>query len=152
MQDGQPLVAQMRDGRTPVVQMLMRVGRLPVGLRSLAPGEADYKSRYFGDLRARDAAYHQGTVWAWLIAIPAFLGGHGGAQWPAVSVEAAVAISLIANIGCFTGFSWMAEQRLIDQIQANSFVAGPAGPAPAPRRAIETTLGDLRGLLTQFLG
>jgi predicted glycogen debranching enzyme len=39
----------------------------PVGLRSLAPGEADYKPHYFGDLRARDAAYHQGTVWAWLI-------------------------------------------------------------------------------------
>jgi len=39
----------------------------PVGLRSLAPGDPDYKSRYYGDLRARDAAYHQGTVWAWLI-------------------------------------------------------------------------------------
>ena len=39
----------------------------PVGLRSLAPGEKDYKPRYYGDLRARDAAYHQGTVWAWLI-------------------------------------------------------------------------------------
>jgi predicted glycogen debranching enzyme len=39
----------------------------PVGLRSLAPGEVDYKTRYFGDLHARDAAYHQGTVWAWLI-------------------------------------------------------------------------------------
>jgi glycogen debranching enzyme, archaeal type, putative len=39
----------------------------PVGLRSLAPGEPDYKSRYFGDLRSRDAAYHQGTVWGWLI-------------------------------------------------------------------------------------
>jgi glycogen debranching enzyme len=39
----------------------------PVGLRSLAPGHPDYKPKYFGDLRARDAAYHQGTVWAWLI-------------------------------------------------------------------------------------
>ena len=39
----------------------------PVGLRSLAPGDHDYKSRYFGDLRARDAAYHQGTVWGWLV-------------------------------------------------------------------------------------
>jgi predicted glycogen debranching enzyme len=39
----------------------------PVGLRSLAPGASDYKARYYGDLRARDAAYHQGTVWAWLI-------------------------------------------------------------------------------------
>jgi predicted glycogen debranching enzyme len=39
----------------------------PVGLRSLAPDYPDYKPRYYGDLRARDAAYHQGTVWAWLI-------------------------------------------------------------------------------------
>ncbi|EDY19055.1 glycogen debranching enzyme [Chthoniobacter flavus Ellin428] len=39
----------------------------PVGLRSLSRGHPDYKSRYFGDLRARDAAYHQGTVWGWLI-------------------------------------------------------------------------------------
>jgi len=39
----------------------------PVGLRSLAPGSPDYKSKYYGDLRSRDAAYHQGTVWAWLI-------------------------------------------------------------------------------------
>jgi predicted glycogen debranching enzyme len=39
----------------------------PVGLRSLAPGEPDFKAKYDGDLRSRDAAYHQGTVWAWLI-------------------------------------------------------------------------------------
>ncbi|HWP42756.1 MAG TPA: amylo-alpha-1,6-glucosidase, partial [Blastocatellia bacterium] len=38
----------------------------PVGLRSLAPGHPDYKPKYYGDLRSRDAAYHQGTVWAWL--------------------------------------------------------------------------------------
>jgi glycogen debranching enzyme len=39
----------------------------PVGLRSLAPGHPDYKPKYWGDLRSRDAAYHQGTVWSWLI-------------------------------------------------------------------------------------
>jgi predicted glycogen debranching enzyme len=39
----------------------------PLGLRSLARGHPDYKPRYDGDLRARDAAYHQGTVWGWLI-------------------------------------------------------------------------------------
>ncbi|HYO83495.1 MAG TPA: amylo-alpha-1,6-glucosidase, partial [Bryobacteraceae bacterium] len=39
----------------------------PVGLRSLAPGHPDYKANYSGDLRSRDAAYHQGTVWAWLV-------------------------------------------------------------------------------------
>jgi predicted glycogen debranching enzyme len=39
----------------------------PVGLRTLSRDNPDYKPKYFGDLRARDAAYHQGTVWAWLI-------------------------------------------------------------------------------------
>jgi predicted glycogen debranching enzyme len=39
----------------------------PVGLRSLGPAEPDYQSRYDGELRARDAAYHQGTVWGWLV-------------------------------------------------------------------------------------
>jgi glycogen debranching enzyme len=39
----------------------------PYGLRSLAPGHPDYQPQYFGDLRARDLAYHQGTVWPWLI-------------------------------------------------------------------------------------
>ncbi len=39
----------------------------PYGLRSLAPGDPAYRRQYFGDLRARDLAYHQGTVWAWLV-------------------------------------------------------------------------------------
>jgi glycogen debranching enzyme len=39
----------------------------PVGLRSLSPDHPNYCPQYFGNLRARDAAYHQGTVWAWLI-------------------------------------------------------------------------------------
>ena len=39
----------------------------PFGLRSLSPAHPDYKRQYFGDLRTRDAAYHQGTVWGWLI-------------------------------------------------------------------------------------
>jgi predicted glycogen debranching enzyme len=40
---------------------------IPVGLRSLAPKHPDYKPKCYGDVRSRDAAYHQGTVWAWLI-------------------------------------------------------------------------------------
>jgi predicted glycogen debranching enzyme len=51
----------------PVMRVVQERLLTPFGLRSLAPGEPDYKPRYFGDLRARDAAYHQGTVWAWLI-------------------------------------------------------------------------------------
>jgi predicted glycogen debranching enzyme len=37
------------------------------GLRSLAPGEAGYIGHYGGSPRDRDAAYHQGTVWGWLL-------------------------------------------------------------------------------------
>jgi predicted glycogen debranching enzyme len=51
----------------PVLQVVHDRLLTSVGLRSLAPDHPDYKPRYFGDLRARDAAYHQGTVWAWLI-------------------------------------------------------------------------------------
>ena len=39
----------------------------PLGLRSLAPGEPDYRPRYQGGVWERDSAYHQGTVWPWLI-------------------------------------------------------------------------------------
>jgi predicted glycogen debranching enzyme len=52
----------------------------PVGLRSLSRDHRDYKANYSGDLRSRDAAYHQGTVWAWLIGpfIDAWLKVHPG--------------------------------------------------------------------------
>jgi predicted glycogen debranching enzyme len=39
----------------------------PMGLRSLAPEDSAYVPHYQGDARERDAAYHQGTVWPWLI-------------------------------------------------------------------------------------
>ncbi len=51
----------------PVLQVVTDKLLTPVGLRTLAPGEKDYKPKYDGDLRARDAAYHQGTVWPWLM-------------------------------------------------------------------------------------
>jgi predicted glycogen debranching enzyme len=38
----------------------------PAGLRSLGPTEPGYVGRYRGDMRQRDGAYHQGTVWPWL--------------------------------------------------------------------------------------
>jgi predicted glycogen debranching enzyme len=63
----------------------------PYGLRTLAPGHADFKAQYFGDLRARDAAYHQGTVWAWLIGpfIDAWLRVHPGQHPEALALLAA---------------------------------------------------------------
>ncbi|MDP8923023.1 MAG: amylo-alpha-1,6-glucosidase [Chloroflexota bacterium] len=56
-----------RERWEPVLKVCEEQLLTPVGLRSLAPTDPDYKPRYDGDLRARDAAYHQGTVWGWLI-------------------------------------------------------------------------------------
>ena len=39
----------------------------PLGLRSLAPNDPDYKAIYSGGVLERDGSYHQGTVWPWLI-------------------------------------------------------------------------------------
>ena len=39
----------------------------PYGLRSLASDDPEYKGVYGGDIYQRDGAYHQGTVWGWLI-------------------------------------------------------------------------------------
>jgi predicted glycogen debranching enzyme len=58
----------LAENRWPAVVEVCREQLLtPVGLRSLGPHEKDFKPKYSGDLRSRDAAYHQGTVWGWLI-------------------------------------------------------------------------------------
>lgn len=50
-----------------VVQVVWRELYATYGLRSLAPGHPAYRGTYRGDVVARDGAYHQGTVWGWLI-------------------------------------------------------------------------------------
>jgi predicted glycogen debranching enzyme len=51
---------------TAVVDVVRAKLLTPVGLRSLSSDNPNYRAQYYGDLRSRDAAYHQGTVWAWL--------------------------------------------------------------------------------------
>jgi predicted glycogen debranching enzyme len=51
----------------PVLEAVRSRLLTPYGLRTLAPQHRCYRSQYYGDLRSRDAAYHQGTVWPWLI-------------------------------------------------------------------------------------
>jgi predicted glycogen debranching enzyme len=50
-----------------VVDAVERALWTPLGLRSLAPGERGYAGRYAGGPAERDGAYHQGTVWPWLL-------------------------------------------------------------------------------------
>jgi predicted glycogen debranching enzyme len=65
--------------RRPVVDAVEARLLTPVGLRTLDPGHPSYAGRYEGPAGARDAAYHNGTVWPWLLGpfAGAYLKAHG---------------------------------------------------------------------------
>jgi glycogen debranching enzyme len=54
----------------------------PYGLRSLSPNDPAYRGQYRGNISERDGAYHQGTVWPWLIGpfIRAYLKANGRSE------------------------------------------------------------------------
>lgn len=56
-----------RDQQRAVVDCVERELLTPFGLRSLSPRDSAYRPRYCGNSYERDSAYHQGTVWGWLI-------------------------------------------------------------------------------------
>lgn len=68
--------------RRGVLEVVRRHLLTPYGLRSLAPGDPHYRGRYEGDRWARDTAYHQGTVWPWLIGayVDAYFHVHGASD------------------------------------------------------------------------
>jgi predicted glycogen debranching enzyme len=57
----------LEERRLQVVDQVRRALLTPFGLRTLAPSEADYRPGDYGQAEARDSAYHQGTVWPWLL-------------------------------------------------------------------------------------
>jgi predicted glycogen debranching enzyme len=76
---GLPLMLLSKDKARRVVEAVEMLLHTPVGLRSLAPGEPGYAPHYQGGPRERDAVYHQGTVWPWLIGpfVEAWVRVHG---------------------------------------------------------------------------
>jgi predicted glycogen debranching enzyme len=64
---GLPLILLPMEHARRVVDAVETALCTPLGLRSLAPGEPGYAPHYEGDPWHRDNAYHQGTVWPWLI-------------------------------------------------------------------------------------
>jgi predicted glycogen debranching enzyme len=63
-----------------VVEAVRRELLTPYGLRTLSPRDAAYVGNYRGDQLSRDSAYHQGTVWPWLLGpyITARMRAYGG--------------------------------------------------------------------------
>jgi predicted glycogen debranching enzyme len=55
------------DRKKSILDVVQRELLTPKGLRTLAPNHPDYKGLYEGGQAERDSAYHQGTVWPWLL-------------------------------------------------------------------------------------
>jgi predicted glycogen debranching enzyme len=91
-----PVLAERR--WRPVVDAVAARLLTPYGLRTLAPGTPEYRRDYHGDLRTRDAAYHQGTVWPWLI-------GHFVDAWLRVYDDRARARAMLAALPDHLGFA-----------------------------------------------
>ncbi len=64
---GLPYQVLVEPYATRVVEAVERTLLTPLGLRSLAPSEPGYRPHYGGGVFERDSAYHQGTVWPWLM-------------------------------------------------------------------------------------
>jgi len=56
-----------QDQQHAVVELVRRELLTPAGLRTLSPASQGYHGRYSGGPYQRDEAYHNGTVWPWLI-------------------------------------------------------------------------------------
>jgi len=68
-----------RDKNERIVDIVNRELLVPCGLRTLARSDPRYRGAYVGDRRNRDQAYHNGTVWPWLVGpfVTAFLKAKG---------------------------------------------------------------------------
>ncbi|WP_233833580.1 amylo-alpha-1,6-glucosidase [Paraburkholderia sp. ZP32-5] len=115
----------------------------PLGLRSLAPSDPAYRGHYGGSPSARDGAYHQGTVWLWLIGpfIEAWLRTYGATTENRVQARARFLDPLYAHL----------DRTGLDHLSEIADGDAPHAPAGTPFQA--WSLGELlriESLLAQF--
>ncbi|HET9708201.1 MAG TPA: amylo-alpha-1,6-glucosidase [Gemmatimonadales bacterium] len=97
---GLPLALLEGDRAARVVAIVEQQLLTPLGLRTLAPDDPDYHPRYAGDQKTRDAAYHQGTAWPWLLGpfVDAWLRVHGDTPATRAAVRHRVLDPLILHL------------------------------------------------------
>jgi predicted glycogen debranching enzyme len=136
-----------RDGRR-VLDVVERELLTPAGLRSLSPHDPQYRGRYEGGVVSRDSAYHQGTVWPWLMGpfLTAYLrlkGGSEPAQWLGAFEKALHAgclgqIGEVADgdapyrMGGCVAQAWSVAEILRAAVAVEK---GAAGPGDGPHRS-----------------
>lgn len=92
-----------------VVDVVRRELLTPYGLRTLSPRDSRYRAEYSGGRVERDGAYHQGTVWPWLMGpfVRAFLRTHPGAE--AREEARGMLRPLLAHLGGDAGLGQISE-------------------------------------------
>lgn len=124
-----------------VVAVVERDLWTPMGLRSLAPDEEGYVARYEGGVAARDGAYHQGTVWPWLIGpfVEAWIAVRGGTASARREALMRFVQPLIAHL----------DEAGLGHVAEIADAAAPHLPRGAPFQA--WSLGELLRLLNGVL-
>ena len=87
--------------RKSILEVVTRDLLTPYGLRTLSPRDPRYVGRYEGDPRQRDGAYHQGSVWPWLLGpyIDAYLSANGRSDKTRLKAEEILGHLLDLNAG-----------------------------------------------------
>ncbi len=87
--------------RKSILDVVTRDLLTPCGLRTLSPRDPRYVGRYEGDPRQRDEAYHQGTVWPWLMGpyIEAYISVNGRSDETRRKAEEILRPLLVLNVG-----------------------------------------------------
>jgi len=97
---GLPLAVVSGERARRVVDCVEQRLLTPLGLRSLAPDESGYAPHYEGDSSARDAVYHQGTVWPWLIGsfVDAWLRVRGNTEAARLEARSRLVAPLLSHL------------------------------------------------------
>ncbi len=97
---GLPIALVSGDRARRIVECVEQRLWTPLGLRSLAPEEPGYAPRYEGDSSARDAVYHQGTVWPWLMGpfVDAWVRVRGNAEAARLAARSRFVEPLLAHL------------------------------------------------------
>ena len=103
----------------------------PLGLRTLAPNDPAFQGTYGGDQRSRDGAYHQGTVWPWLLGAYADARAHAFPEEDAAATRARLLAPLEAHlreagVGSISEIAWGAAPFTPDGCPAQAWSVAEA--------------------------
>ncbi|MEO6596335.1 MAG: amylo-alpha-1,6-glucosidase [Planctomycetota bacterium] len=138
---GLPLPMLTGERARAVVDRCERELLTPLGLRTLAPREPGYVGVYAGGPAVRDAAYHMGTVWPWLLGpfVEAWLRVHGNSSAHKAEAHRRFVVPLLAHL----------EQAGIGHVSEIAAGDAPHTPRGCPFQA--WSIADLLRLELQVL-